>query len=129
MFAVGSITAARPECEALLRDLAYLFKTAESVEKIQKADISSAKSALERIGRSFEELCDLSRILELARCEHHQANLVSSAPPGPARHLLQLACGEWTPTVVAARIGVAYDDRPRREINSRRDGRCSEQSI
>ena len=47
--------------------------------------------ALQRVGRGFQQLGDLFRVLELSRCEHGEADLVLPASSGTAGRLLQLS--------------------------------------
>ena len=38
---------------------------------------------------------------------YDETDLVAATAPGPAGHLLQLASGKWTPTVISASVRIA----------------------
>src|SRR5258708_5399912 len=115
---VGALTAAYTKRKALFGDLANLLKIAESIEQIQQTCVGCPKPALKGIGRRFEQLGDLFRILKLPRSEHDKADIVTPATAGASGHLLQFACGQCTPAVVAPRVGIGDYNRPGRKINT-----------
>src|SRR5690606_29583328 len=106
-----------------------LAETAESVEQIYKARVCRPKLALKRIRLRTQQLGDLFWILKLSGCEHAKADQVFSAAARTAGHLMQLVRRKRTPAVVASRIGVGDNDRPRRKIDARRYGRCGKDRV
>ena len=92
-------TTAVAKGKALLGDLANLFKIAECVEQIQQARIGRAKAAFEGIGRCFQKLGDLFRVLKLPGSEHDKPDIIASATSRPSGHLLQFAGRQCTPAV------------------------------
>src|SRR5262249_43720989 len=117
----GAVSGAKGK--ALFGDCANGCKCAKGVKQIEQARIGGAKLAFERVRRSLEKLGYLSRILKLPRGENDKANLVLTAAPGAAGHLLQLACLERAPAFVAPNVCIADDDRPGRKIDTRSNRR------